>query len=182
MRFDALLALAYAGAFDEWYDRSAIVRLIYDYYNTKRSTKEKKLIPPITNNFLLYKFYEILGFFEQRLKTLYDGFPVDGRGRPLWFVEADIRGLVEGSPAIVGGILVDVSAFKTRAGDAMGKARLLDLNEEIELTFFPRVWTANRTKIRDGNVVSVTGEKSIYSNKKNLINVTDIEIISALST
>jgi DNA polymerase-3 subunit alpha len=182
VKLDAMLALAYAGTFDCWYDRSMIVRLTYEIHNRKKTTKEKKLIPSTTNNFLLYKFYETLGFFEQRLKRLYDRFPVDARGRPLWFVEADVRGLVEGSPAIVGGILVDVSTFRTRAGDAMGKARLLDLDEEIELTFFPRAWSAHRTKIRDGHIVLVNGEKSTYSNKKNLINVNDIEIISSFSS
>jgi len=182
VRFDGMLAIAYAGVFDEWYDRSTVVKLIYEFHNNKKGLKEKKKLPALTNNFMLYKFYESLGYFEQSLKTLFDGFPTDVRGRKLWFVEDEIRDLVDGSPCMVGGILVDVSSFRTKAGDPMGKARLIDLDEEIELTFFPKAWVAHRTAVKDGNIVLIRGNKSCYNNKKNLVSVDGLEVISSLKS
>jgi len=177
-----MLAIAYAGVFDDWYDRSTVVKLIYEFHNNKKGLKEKKKLPALTNNFMLYKFYESLGYFEQSLKTLFDGFPTDVRGRKLWFVEDEIRDLVDGSPCMVGGILVDVSSFRTKAGDPMGKARLIDLDEEIELTFFPKAWVAHRTAVKDGNIVLIRGNKSCYNNKKNLVSVDGLEVISSLKS
>ena len=180
VRLDSMLRLAYAGVFDVWFDRATVVKLIYDLHNSKRSSKEKKPPPRLTNNALLFKFYESLGYFEQSLKTLFDGFPTDARGRRLWFIEEEVRDLVDTSPCIVGGLLVDVGSFRTRAGDQMGRAKLIDLDEEFELTFFPKTWTAYRTAIKDGNIILVGGTKSGFNNKKNLINVGTLEVISSL--
>jgi DNA polymerase III alpha subunit len=180
VRLDSMLRLAYAGVFDVWFDRATAVKLIYDFHNSKRSLKEKKPLPRLTNNALLFKFYESLGYFEQNLKTLFDGFPTDARGRRLWFTEEEVRDLVDTSPCIVGGLLVDVGSSRTRAGDQMGRAKLIDLDEEFELTFFPKTWTAYRTAIKDGNIILVGGTKSGFNNKKNLINVGTLEVISSL--
>jgi DNA polymerase III alpha subunit len=74
-------------------------------------------------------------------------------------------------------MLTEIKAIKTKRGDQMGKAVLVDQDEKVELTFFPEVWGANRSKIKLRNIVEILGLKSSFGGKHNQVQVTDVTVI-----
>jgi DNA polymerase-3 subunit alpha len=167
VKFDVILNLLYAGAFDSLGDRKNFIMRAYVLRNAGK--KDKRKCPSLTLDHMLLKYTQAMGFFEQSLKTIYDFGEV--------FTAEDMKGTYEGDWVCVGGMIESVRSIRTKNGDAMGKARIIDLNEDYELTFFPKMWASCRTKIKEGNIVKVIGKKSAFGGKENLIDVDELELI-----
>jgi len=182
VKFDIILNIAYAGAFDCWMERRECIKMLFDLYNKNKKTKIKKSVPKLSNNFLLLKFYEMTGYFECSLKDLFDEFPRNRDGSSFCFTEPVIAELGDGYPVLVGGMIEEVRSFKTKKGDPMGSIHIVDMDESLDVTVFPSVWIANRSKLKTGNIVLINGHKSVYMGRSNLINAEDIKIISSFSS
>jgi len=129
-KFNNIEGLVYAGAFDSMGDRKALIKLLY-------SKKKDKKPPKLTDDHMMMQFYEMIGFFEQKIKAIRPGFSG-------CIVQEELEELGAGEPATVGGILSDLRRIKTKNGDPMGFGTLVDLDEIIELTFFPKIWAKYR--------------------------------------
>ena len=161
VKFNNIEGLIYSGVFDSMGDRKALIKLLY-------SKKKDKKPPALTDDHLMMQFYEMMGFFEQKIKDVRPGFTdcVD---------QGALEGMVPGEPAKVGGILAEVRRIKTKNGDPMGFGILVDLDEVIELTFFPKTWAKFRPILTTGRVVQVSGVKSEYNGKANLLEAEIVE-------
>jgi len=162
-KFNNIESLIYAGAFDEMGDRREMIRSLY-------SKKKKVEAPSLTDEHMMMGFYEAMGFFEQKIKTI--------RRELLGCItQGALEKKKEGTPVSIGGMLLDVRRIKTKSGDPMGFGILVDLDERIELTFFPAIWAKYRSVIADGKIVKIEGLKSGWGGKSNLVEVENIEEI-----
>lgn len=168
VKWDAILKMAYAGAFDSLGERKHMITWLY-------AQKPDKKLPAITDSNLLLGFYDAMGFFDQSLKEKYPEFK-----NYTLSSESEVRDYAVNTYDIaVGGMLMDVKSNRTARG-MMGKAKLVDQGETLELNFFSDEFAANRTKIKNGNIVVITqAKKSGYGGKENLLDCFDVEIISA---
>lgn len=163
VRFDVMVRMIYSGAMDEFGERAEMIARLHEL--------KKKPIPKVTEHDLIFGHYDAMGFFERRLKDLY---PFSDS----LMTESDIVDSPDGEPVSAGGILLDVRAIKTKHGDSMGKAVLVDQNENIELTFFSDFWGANRSKIKKGSIVEVLGKKSAFNGRENQISVNNLIVVN----
>ena len=166
VKFNCMLALAYSGAFDCFCDRREAIRTLYALKGAK-----DKPCPDLTDGHMIFKFYEYLGFFEEKLKTTF-------AFESGLCEENDLRDMIPGELVAVGGMVADYKTMRTRKGDKMGKVTLVDLDERIELTLFPTQWAMYGTRIREGNLLQVIGKKSAYGGRENLVDVDEIDLIS----
>jgi DNA polymerase III alpha subunit/intein/homing endonuclease len=164
VKYNNIEALIYAGALDKFGDRRNLLKLI-------ASRKKGKHYSEISEEDLIMRFSDSMGFFERGLKATRPGFS------PSCITETTLREFDAGETVRVGGMVKDVKSIKTKSGDAMGFATLMDLDEMIELTFFPKTWAAHRSAIHDGSLVEVVGNKSGYRNKQNAVEVASIQKI-----
>lgn len=158
VKFNNILAMAYAGVFDEIGDRRGIIKWLWD----EKKPKGKKM-PALTDEHMMLEFREAMGFFEQKVKKIRPGFSAR------CITETDLRLEPPGISVTVGGMIAEVRQFKTKAGDPMGFATLVDLDEQIDLTFFTKAWSVQRPKV--GQIVEIQGTKSGYRGKENAIEV-----------
>lgn len=163
VKFNNIQALIFAGAFDDFGDRRELLRI------ATAKVKGKKYVSP-TEEDLLKKFSESMGFFERRIKDL------RGTFTPGTMTEEDVAGFDPGDTVRVGGMVTDIRAIRTKNGDNMGFVTLMDLDEQLSLTLFPRAWDAFRNKIDKGAIVEVLGTKSAYRGQQNCIEVETIEL------
>lgn len=163
VKYNNIQALIFSGAFDEFQDRKQLLR------DLVAKTKAKgKRYTPLSDEDLVFKFYDSMGFFEKKLKKM----------RPFsrhCITESVLRDYDPREYVVVGGMLTSVRAIKTRNGDPMGFATLMDLDEMIELTLFPKEWATFREVVKEGFIVEVSGQKSTFGGKQNLIEVKNIE-------
>jgi DNA polymerase-3 subunit alpha len=118
---------------------------------------------------MIFAFYNTMGFFEQRIKKMRPAFSKK------CITEQELIGYDDGDSVIVGGMIADVRTVKTKKGDAMGFITLVDLDESIDVTVFPRTWAACRSEISKDAIVEIRGRKSTYGGKQNLIQAESIE-------
>jgi len=167
VKWDAILKMAYAGAFDCLEDRRAIITWLY-------KQKEGKRCPKLTERDLLLKFHEVMGFFERPLSEIYEGirdYDVSTENELSEFSNGD-RGIC------VAGMVAEYRTIHSKKGK-MGKARIVDATGSIELNFFSDEWASYCARVKKGNVLVVTGEKSTWGGKENLLNAYSVEIISS---
>jgi len=164
VKFDAMISVAYAGTFDEFGDRKEIINKLYEL---KGQTP-----PTLTDLHMIFKFYEIMGFFEEKLRRICPEFDHESI-----FDEQTVIDTLSGEKVYAGGMLIDTRSFKDKTGNTMGKAFLVDQDESLELTFFSKTWGAYRSSIRDGNLMVVFGRKSDYGGRENQIEVLSVEEI-----
>lgn len=158
------LQLAFAGAFDTICDRKQAIDKIY-------ATNKKKKKPKITDATLLSSYHAALGFFENKLATIYKGI-----SEKVW----DENEMIETEPQeplMVAGMVSTVKKIKTKKGDVMAKVVLVDSDETFELTVFPTQWTISASSFKIGNVVQVGGFKSEYGGRHQ-VEVEEVEVIS----
>lgn len=163
VNFANKLSLVYAGAFDSLGDRVEAVKKIY-------ATNKKKKCPKLTGAHLLYEFNAALGFFEDRLSTVYPGISKN------CFTEKEVVETVAGEPVLCAGMVSMVKRIKTKKGDTMAKVHIVDSDEQFELTLFPSTWASNSTKLREGMIVQIAGYKSNFGGKHQ-IEVDEVELI-----
>jgi hypothetical protein len=56
----------------------------------------------------------------------------------------------------------------------MGFVTLMDLDEQLSLTLFPRAWESYRGLLDTGSIVEVLGTKSGYKSQNNCIEVEQV--------
>jgi DNA polymerase III subunit alpha len=154
VKFNIIENLVWCGAFDEFGDRKDLVSYLYD-------SKEKKP-PRVEDGTIVQKFYDSIGFFEKRVKDIRDfGSEV--------ITEQQLREYIAGEYVLVGGMISALKAVKTKRGETMGFVTIVDLDEQIEVTLFPKEWAEFRDKIGVGKFVEVGGNKSSFGGKENSI-------------
>jgi len=157
VKYNNIQALIYCGCFDDYGDRRELLRELASLCKGKRYTA-------LSEEDMVFKFYESMGFFEQKLKRL-RGFDKDCS------TEEQLREYDVGEYVAVGGMITEIRSIKTKRGDAMGFATLMDLDEMIELTIFPKQWATFRELLRSGAIVQAAGVKSGYGGKENHLEV-----------
>jgi DNA polymerase-3 subunit alpha len=165
VKFDSMISMAYAGAFDCFGDRREILTDLHE--------RKDRECPKLLDSHMIFKFHEAVGFFEEKLKRVYEDFDEEAL-----FSETDVRETAPGDEVYCGGMLSQVRSFRDKRANKMGKAYLIDQDESIELTIFSDVWSACKTSIRDGNVVVIYGAKSNYDGRENQVEVRSVDIIS----
>lgn len=158
------LSLAYAGAFDNLCDRVQALDKIYQ-------TAKKKKKPRLTHSHLLSSYYQAMGFFEAKLKTIYTGISKN------CFSAAEVRETEAGEPCLVAGMVSEIKRIKTKKGDVMAKVNIVDSDEAFELTIFPTTWSITASEFKIGNVVQVAGHKSNYGGRHQ-IEVEEVEVVT----
>ena len=161
-------ALIFAGAFDAMGDRRDLLSDLFDKRAAKKKGKETVKKVSHSEESMVMAFQKSMGFFEQKIKRLRE-FPKS------CITEEDLREYSAGEWVLVGGMLSGVRTVKTKNGESMGFASLMDLDEIIDLTIFPKSFAKYRSVIREGNIVLIGGEKSGYGGKENAIEVQTIE-------
>jgi DNA polymerase-3 subunit alpha len=146
---------------DSFGDRKDILKWLHD--------KKGKAFIPFTDEQLMLKFYENVGFFEQKLKK------VRGTFKKSVISESEIREYGPGEYALIGGMVSEVRSIKTKRGDKMGFATIVDLDERIEVTCFPDVWHEYRNLLHCGNIVEIGGIKSTFNGRENAIEAQLVE-------
>ena len=164
VRAPCMLALAYAGAFDCLGDRMDITLWLYGLQKGKAKAK----VPHLTETHMLLQFHRAMGFFEDRLSSVYGAL----KGG---FTEAEVRETLDGEPVRCGGMVSEVHSLKTKKGDRMGIVTLVDADETIIATFFPTAWTKHRADLKEGAVLSLVGTKSAYRGRQNQIQVERVD-------
>ena len=169
VRVNNIENLIYSGALDEFGDRR---ELLHNYYILleKNGKLKDKIIPSLTDEHMMLKFLEAMGFLEQKLKDIKD-FDSD------CLTEKELGLCLPKESVKVGGMLTEIKKITTKKGDPMGFATLIDQDESINLTFFPDSWRAFRSLIRESNIVQIDGVKSAWNNARNAVEVVGIEEI-----
>lgn len=152
-------SLIYAGAFDSFGDRRNLLDIMAAVDRAKKGKKAKPYKRP-TEEEMVMKFYDSMGFLEIKLKSIKEF----SKG---CITESELREYGDGDYARVGGMITAARNQKTRRGDAMGFVTMVDLDEMIELTVFPEAWAKFRSVLREGKIVEVYGKKSVYGNRQN---------------
>lgn len=165
VKYNVIQNLIYSGAFDEFGDRRELLKWLAE--NTKKKEYER-----LSDEQMMLKFHECVGFYEQKIKEVIPGFT------PLLSTQQDIAEFSDGDAVRVGGIITSVRATKTKRGDNMGFCTIEDLDELIDVTIFPETWAKQRKSIQQGLVVELLGKKSEYNGKQNLLEAIDFTIIS----
>jgi DNA polymerase-3 subunit alpha len=139
--------------FDEFGDRRDIVRELY-------SLKKRKDIPITkTDEELMLMFQDRLGFFDRSIKGLKKGF-FKGCITESDFVKED-----DGNHVSVGGIVSDVSVIRTKNDELMAFVEILDMDEKIEVTVFPKEFEKYSEVLAVGLILRVDGFKGRYKQK-----------------
>lgn len=146
VRANNVLALVYAGAFDRYGDRNELASLLLS---------EKKDSDGNPGS-LLFRFYETMGFFDQRLRVTFSDISESV------FDQDTLEDTIEGEPVLVAGMITEVSRFKTKKGDPMGALTLVDADDTFRVTLFNREFMKHRDKLKVGNIIQVGGRKSMY--------------------
>lgn len=161
VKYNNIQALIYSGAFDDFGDRRELLKI------SAAKTKGKKYVSP-TEEDLLRRFAESMGFFERKIKDL------RGTFTPSTMTEQDVITCDAGDTVRVGGMVTEIKTIKTKNGDNMGFVTLLDLDEQLSLTLFPRQWEDFRDLLDVGSIVEVVGVKSGYKNQQNCIEIDEV--------
>lgn len=162
VRINHIESLIYAGFFDEFEDRKDLIQRLY--------ALRKKPIPDIDENSLLAKFRDSMGFFEQKIKVV--------KGMDSALTEQELSKRPPLDQVSVGGMISYVKQIKTKNGDPMAFASLVDLDEEIDLTFFFDQWMKYKNEAKVGQFIHVEGTKSNFGNRENSVEVKKIQIFS----
>lgn len=152
-------SLIFAGALDDFGDRRNLLDLLAIKESKKKGKKAKPYRTPSEEQMVL-KFYDSMGFLEIKLKKIKDF-------SKHCVTESELREYEDGDYARVGGMVTAVRPQKTRRGDSMGFVTITDLDEMIEITVFPEVWAKYRDVFREGKTIEVYGKKSVFSNRHN---------------
>lgn len=158
-------SLIYAGALDDLGDRRELLKIL----DSKKRKKGTKYVGE-SDEELMKKFQTSMGFFEMKIKKVKPTFSKH------CITESELVECDAGDFVHVGGMITDVRAIKTKKGDNMGFVTVMDLDEMIEVTVFPKQWRALREKLREGYIVEISGTKSDYNGKQNLIELADVEV------
>jgi DNA polymerase-3 subunit alpha len=164
VRINHMENMIYAGVFDCFGDRKEIMRELCEL-------KDRSL-PPMDDVSFIMKFKECMGFFEQKIKNVYEGFDKN------CITEQILRHYPTKETVTVGGVIEAVKAIKTKNGDPMAFVTISDLDETIEATLFMDAWLANKKELKEGRVAEFFGRKSAFGNKKNAIEVENIKFFS----
>ena len=156
VKFNVIENLIWCGAFDHFGDR----RDLMDQFWKKCGGTKKK--PEVDDAYIVQRFYDSMGFFEKKIKDLKD---FDS----LCITERELRDYEPGEEVAVGGMVAKVRSMKTKKGDNMGFVTLVDLDELIDVTVFPRAWSKFRELLKEGAFLQIHGTKSDYGGKQNAI-------------
>jgi len=157
--------LIFGGAFDEFGDRRDLLRCL----ESKKKSKKGYVSKPEKE--LMRAFYDSMGFFELKIKKV---MPVFSK---YCITEKELHEYTGGEYVVVGGMITAVRSIKTKRDEHMGFVTLMDLDEIIEVTIFPKVWAKEREILRIDNIVQISGNKSTYNNKNNHIEAHKIELM-----
>jgi DNA polymerase-3 subunit alpha len=163
VRFDIIMKLIYAGAFDSLADRVECIEKLY------KLKKRKDDLPDTENSEMLLAFYRSVGYFEDQLSTFY-GFSSGV------LTEFELCDLVDGDPALIAGVITELVTIRTKKGDTMAKAVVSDKDQIVDAILFPKSWSRFSTKLSVGTIVEIQGSKSSFSGKENQIHVDEVKI------
>jgi len=164
VRWNHMVSLAYAGLFDEFGDRREIVKLIHE--------QKKKPVPSLSEQDMIFAYYEQMGFFERKLKRVFSGFDSET------VTERDLVSHLNGADMSVGGMITAVKRITTKNGDRMGFLTLSDLDESIDVTVFPDQWSKHVTDLKVGNIVEIWGQKNNYRGSERTLELRDLKVIN----
>jgi len=159
VKFNNIVSLIYVGAFDSMGDRREFLKALF-----KLKTKKP---PSLKDEAMMMQFYEIMGFFEQGIK--------EAREVDDCITQVDLENVLVGEQVRIGGMLVNIRRIKTKTGEPMGFGTVVDVDESIDLTFFPKTWAKYRGSISDGKILKVDGVKSGWGGKTNAVEVEKVE-------
>jgi DNA polymerase-3 subunit alpha len=160
--------LIYAGAFDSFGDRKDLLFRIHDT-KTKKAKTEKPFVSPSEVDLIL-KFRDSMGFFEQQIKRVKPGFS------KYCIDQKELEGYDAGEAVRIGGIITNVSIVRTKSGDSMCFITLEDMDELLEITCFPKIYSEFKSILKKGNIIEVQGFKSGYNDKRNCVEASEIEL------
>ena len=160
-RFDMVLNLAYAGVFDAFGERNDVLEELYSF-------RPKEKFKRLSRREFQTLFYDVLGTFEIPLKIAY---PFTTH----CFSESELGEVFPGEPVAVGGMIMDLGVFKDKNENRMAKARLVDVDQSIDVTFFSKEWAVLKVKERD--IVEIFGTKSDWGGG-NSVDVNDLKLFS----
>lgn len=160
VRWNHILNLCYAGAFEKLGDRRDIINFLYAQKNAKDKVK-----PDLTDEHMLFSFYNIMGFFQQPLKSVLTGF----HSGSMMDKNSDLDGLPEDWPVKIGGMITAIRKIKTKNGDTMGFLELTDMEGNASITVFPEKWSKYVTEIEDGNIMMIEGFKNSHNGKSSVV-------------
>jgi DNA polymerase-3 subunit alpha len=160
VKFNIIESLIYGGAFDTINDRRESLRLLYELANgKKKGEKARKYISPSEEKIMM-KFRESIGFFERKVKDLKGNFEDCS-------TEADLRLMANNESLKVGGVITEVRVIKTKKGDPMAFVTVMDLDEIIDVTVFPNDFLKHRELLKKETIVEITGQKNTFGDKQN---------------
>ena len=168
VKFNIIESLIYGGAFDEIDDRRECLRQLYDLANSKKRAGEKKKFHSPSEEQIMMKFRDSIGFFERRVKDLKGNFDDCS-------TETDLRGMSDNEFIVVGGVITDIRTIKTKKGDPMAFVTVMDLDEIIEVTVFPNDFMKYRELLKKETIVQIAGTKSTFAGKQNAMVLKKIE-------
>jgi len=159
VKYNVIESLIYAGAFDMMDDRRSAIKQLTEF-RRKKSKKVAAYVTP-TEEQMMMKFKDALGFFERKIKDLKGTFSSDV------ITESDLREAYDKDPVAVGGVITDVRVIKTKKGEPMAFVTLMDLDEMIDVTVFPKDFVVYRKFLRENKVVEIRGTKNVYKERQN---------------
>ena len=86
-----------------------------------------------------------------------------------------------GKSYIALGIVSSIHEITTKKGDRMAFAKLSDYEGQMDLTFFPKVWTTMKSQIQDGEIYALKGKVDYSKDSASLI-VDSLENPDSLET
>jgi DNA polymerase-3 subunit alpha len=162
VKFNIIEKLIYGGAFDSIEDRRACIKSLYTMANAKKSAK-KRPIPSPSEEQIMMRFRDSIGFFERQLKEL------KGNFSPSVKTEEELRDASDGESISVGGVITDIRVIQTKKKEPMAFVTVMDLDEIIEITVFPTQFVRYRDLLKKNTIVEVFGTKNTYNDKQNVV-------------
>jgi len=159
LKYNVIEALIFGGVFDSIEDRRECLRQLTEFRRAK-SKKVAAYVSP-TEEQLMMKFKDSLGFFERKIKDLKGTFSAEV------ITEKELREMSDGDECVIGGVITEVRVIKTKNKEPMAFATIMDLDEMIDVTIFPRDFPTFRKYLREDKIVEIVGKKNVYKERQN---------------
>ena len=164
VKYNVIEAMIYSGVFDSMADRRDCLRQLSEFRSKKTrpmaSGKWAGAYVKPTEEQLMMKFKDAMGFFERKIKDLKGNFSKDV------ITESELRELYDGDTCKVGGVITDVRVIKTKNKEPMAFVTLMDLDEMIDVTIFPRDFPTFKPMLHENKCIEIVGKKNVYKERQ----------------
>lgn len=163
VKFNVIESLIFGGAFDTIGDRRECLKQLYEFHNAKKSTKQKKRFYSPSEEDIMVKYRNSIGFFERKIKDL------KGTFGAYVMTEQELRAQMDGEQTAVGGMITDVRVIMTKKKEPMAFVTVMDQDEMIDVTVFPTQFGRYRPILKKDSVVEIVGKKNCWGDKQNAL-------------